>query len=316
MPWDERIGRRLKLRDLYVLRTVVRLGSMGKAATELAVSQPAISQSITDLERVLGVRLLDRSRQGVEPTRYGRAFLKCSATIFDELKQGVEELDHLADPTTGEVRMGATEIMIAGFVPSVITQLSRQYPRLAFTVIQAATLQMQFRDLRERDVDFTLGRMSATNAEQDLEVEVLYEDPLIPVVGAGSKWTRRRKIDPADLIDEPWCLPPFDWYGVGSIVPDAFRARGLGVPRQIVKSNAINLFFSLVAGGSFISAVPASILRLNGRRLGLKGLPFEFPVRPAPICVATLKGRTVCSASLLFIEYARKLAKPFAGPNR
>jgi DNA-binding transcriptional LysR family regulator len=56
MPWDERIGRRLKLRDLYVLKTVAQLGSMGKAATQLAVSQPAISQTITDLERMVGVR--------------------------------------------------------------------------------------------------------------------------------------------------------------------------------------------------------------------------------------------------------------------
>jgi DNA-binding transcriptional LysR family regulator len=69
MPWDERLARRLKLRDLYVFKVVAHLGSMGKAASELAVSQPAISKAITDLEYVLGVRLLDRSRQGVEPTR-------------------------------------------------------------------------------------------------------------------------------------------------------------------------------------------------------------------------------------------------------
>jgi len=80
------------------------------------------------------------------------------------------------------------------------------------------------------------------------------------------------------------------------------------VPRQTVKSNAINLFFSLVAGGNFISAVPASILRFNGGRLGLKGLSFEFPVRPAPICIATFKERKVSPASRLFIEHARKLA--------
>src|SRR6266566_7318487 len=109
MPWDERIGRRLKLRDLYVLRTVAQLGSMGKAATQLAISQPAISKAITDLEHVLGVRLLDRSRQGVEPTIYGSAPLKWSATIFDNLRQGIDEIEFLADPTAGEVRVGTHE---------------------------------------------------------------------------------------------------------------------------------------------------------------------------------------------------------------
>lgn len=314
MPWDERIGRRLKLRDLHVLRTVAQLGSMGKAATQLAVSQPAISQAITDLERVLGVRLLDRSRHGVEPTPYGRAFLKWSAVIFDNLKQGVEEIDYLADPTAGEVRFGTIEIMIAGLVPHIISQLSRQYPRLTFTVMQAATRAMMHRDLRERTVDFIFGRMVLPSTEGDLDVEFLYEDPLVAVVGASSKWLRRRKIDAAELIDEPWCLPPFDWYAeaAGSLIPEAFRASGLAVPRHTVRSNSGHLFLYLVATGRFISALPASMVHLNGKRLGVKSLPFKFPIRPDPICIATLKGRSISPAARLFIECARELAKPFA----
>jgi molybdenum-dependent DNA-binding transcriptional regulator ModE len=97
MPWDERIGRLVKLRDLYVLKAVTELGSMGKAAAKLAMPQPAISQSISDLEHVLGVRLLDRSRYGVEATAYGSAFLKWSTVIFDNLTQGVEEIDYLIE---------------------------------------------------------------------------------------------------------------------------------------------------------------------------------------------------------------------------
>jgi DNA-binding transcriptional LysR family regulator len=313
MPWDERIGRRLKFRDLHVLKTVVQLGSMGKAATRLAVSQPAISQAINDLERLLGVRLLDRSRDGVEPTPSGRAFLKWSAVIFDNLKQGVEEIDYLADPTAGEVRFGTIEIMIAGLVPHIISRLSRQHPRMTFTVMQASTRAMLQRDLRERSVDFTFGRMVWPNTEGDLEVEFLYEDPLVAVVGAGSRWLRRRNIDAGALFDEPWCLPPFDWYAeaAGSVIPEAFRARGLAVPRHTVQSNSGHLFFSLVATGRFISALPASVIRLNGKRLGIKSLPFEFPIRPDPICIATLKGRSVNPASLLFIACARELSRPF-----
>jgi DNA-binding transcriptional LysR family regulator len=256
----------------------------------MAVSQPAISQAITDLERVLGVRLLDRSRHGVEPTRYGIAFLKWSAVIFDNLKQGVEEIDYLTDPTAGEVRVGTIEITIAGLVPHIIIRLSRQYPRLTFTVMQAATRAMMHCDLRDRSVDFIFGRIAMPNTEGDLDVEFLFDDPLVAVVGASSKWLRRRKVDAAELINEPWCLPPFDWYAeaAGSAIPEAFRARGLTVPRHTVKSNSGNLFFSLVAAGPYISALPASIIRLNGKRLGIRGLPFEFPIRPDPVCIATL----------------------------
>jgi DNA-binding transcriptional LysR family regulator len=314
MPWDERIARRLKLRDVYALKTVAQSGSMGKAAAQLAVSQPAISQAITDLERVVGARLLDRSRRGAEPTAQGIAFLKWAAVIFDNLKQGIEEVDYLTDPTAGEVRLGTIEIMVAGLVPEVISRLSRRYPRLAFSVTQAATRLMLHRDLRERNVEFILGRMTIPNIEGDLEVEALFEDPLVVVAGASSKWVRRRKIDPAELIDEPWCLPPFDWYAqaAGSIIPSAFSAKGLTVPRRIVESNAANLFFSLAATGRFISALPSSVVRLNGKRLGVKALPFDLPIRPDPICIGTLKGRTISPASCLFIECAREVAASFA----
>jgi len=72
MDWADRIGSRLKLRDLHILLAVVEWRSMGKAAKHLAVSQPVVSRAIADLEQGLGVPLLDRTPQGVEPTIYGR----------------------------------------------------------------------------------------------------------------------------------------------------------------------------------------------------------------------------------------------------
>src|SRR6478672_2310493 len=108
MRLSERIGRRMKLQDLNVLMTVVEAGSMGRAAQRLNISQPAISRSIAELERALGVRLLDRHRQGIEATEYGRALLDCGVAVFDDLRQGVKNIEFLADPAAGEVRIGST----------------------------------------------------------------------------------------------------------------------------------------------------------------------------------------------------------------
>ena len=74
--WEGQIGHRLRLRDLHVFSKVVQFGSMAKAAVQLRVTQPAISQVIADLEHVLGVSLLDRSPQGVKPTIYGDALMR------------------------------------------------------------------------------------------------------------------------------------------------------------------------------------------------------------------------------------------------
>src|SRR5690348_15791576 len=103
MRLSDRIGRQMKLQDLHVLMTVVQAGSMNKAAALLSTTQPAVSRSVADLERALGVRLLDRHQNGVEPTAYGRALLGRCMTAFDELRQGIKNIEHLADPFAGEV---------------------------------------------------------------------------------------------------------------------------------------------------------------------------------------------------------------------
>jgi DNA-binding transcriptional LysR family regulator len=304
--------RRLKLRELQILTTVVQAGTMGKAAVQLALSQPAVSKAIAEIEHTLGVPLLDRSAQGVEPTLYGRVLLKWATAVFDDLRQGMREIEFLTDPTAGEVRVGSTEIMNAGLLPAVIDRLSRRYPRLVFTVMQAPTIAAQYRDLRDRRVDFVFGRMmTPIENENDLDAEILFEDPLFVVASAGSKWLQRRKIEPAELIDEPWSLTPHD-SGIGPFVTQAFRARGLAMPRLTVRSNSPHLMYALVHTGRFLSMAPVSTLRLSGKRLGLKALPVDLPIQPGPIGLVTLKNRTMSPVAKLFVDCARKLAKPFA----
>src|SRR3954447_11935195 len=149
----KRIERRIKLHDLHALMTVSQAGSMGKGARLLNTSQPAISRSIADLEHAVGQRLLDRSRRGVELTKYGRALLNCGSAIFDDLRQGLRELEYLADPTVGEIRIGGTEAVIAGLLATVYEQLRRQYPRIAIHVTQVPVISQQVSELRERKVD-------------------------------------------------------------------------------------------------------------------------------------------------------------------
>src|SRR5205809_2328292 len=132
MQLSDRIGRRMKLQDLHILMTVVQAGSMGKAAERLNTVQPAISRSIAELEHALGVRLLDRHRQGIEPTEYGRALLDGGVAVFDELRQTVKNIAFIADPAAGEVRIGCNQLLAASFASAVVDRLSRRYPRVMF----------------------------------------------------------------------------------------------------------------------------------------------------------------------------------------
>src|SRR5712691_1397385 len=160
IDWESQIGRRLKLRDLHVFFAAVQRGSMAKAAQQLGVSQPAVSEIIADLENALGVRLLDRRPQGVEPTKYGAALIKRSTTVFDELKQSVRDIEFLADPTAGEVKLGCTEAM-ASMLSPVMERFARQYPRVLLRTF-LVTRPFDAAGLRSRSLDFTLGHLVRT----------------------------------------------------------------------------------------------------------------------------------------------------------
>src|SRR5882757_2441817 len=110
MDWADRIGRRIRLRDLHILLAVAERGSMAKASAHLSISHPVVSKTISDLEHTLGVRLFDRHPQGVELTAYGQALLECGVTVFDEMRQGLKRIEFLTDPAAGELRIGCPEI--------------------------------------------------------------------------------------------------------------------------------------------------------------------------------------------------------------
>src|SRR5690242_1232190 len=105
IDWESQIGRRLRFRDLHVFFTVAHTGSMTKAAAQLGVSPPTVSEVIADLEHGVGVKLLERGPKGVEPTMYGRVFLKRGLAAFDELKQSIRDIEFLADPAKGELKI-------------------------------------------------------------------------------------------------------------------------------------------------------------------------------------------------------------------
>ena len=180
MHWTERIGRRIKLRDLHVLQAVVESGSMTRAARDMAVSVPVVSKAIADLEHTVGVRLLDRNPQGVEPTAYGRALLGRSLVAFDELRQGIRDIEFLGDPTAGEVLVGTTTPLAASFVSAVIDRLSRRYPRIVFRVVTGEAVMLG-RELSERRVDALIVRKFGPITDEQLNFEVLYENPYVVV---------------------------------------------------------------------------------------------------------------------------------------
>jgi DNA-binding transcriptional LysR family regulator len=288
---DSQIGRRLTLRDLHLFLTVVQQGSMAKAAAQLGISQPSVSEVIADLERALDARLFDRRPRGVEPTLYGKALLKRTRAAFDELRQGVSEIECLADPTLGEVRIGCPPAAAATFLLHLIHKFSETYPKVVMRVSELPAVA-SYSVLRERTNDLHLEwcvpPFSRDDAGNDVNVEYLFDDHLVIVAGLHSRWVRRRKIDLAELYTEPWMLGPPNTANY-THVAEAFRARGLAMPKIALETLSVPLRIHLLVNGRFIGAMPRSLASQSP----VKILPVELTVRPWPFAIFTLKDRTL-----------------------
>lgn len=318
IDWESQIGRRLRLRDLHVFSTVVRLGSMGKAAQALGVTQPAVSEVIADLEHALGVRLLDRAPQGVTLTTYGAALERRSLAAFDELKQGIKDIEFLVDPTVGEVRVGCPESISAAVLQPIIEEFTRQYPRVVLDLETVNNLSLT-QHLRERSLDVVFARsgwpLDSPELVTDLNVETLCADELVIVVDSRSPWARRRKVDIAELRNENWILTNDDRLNY-QVIAKTFRQRGVEMPEVRMKTISVHVRANMVATGRFITTFPRSVLALYRERFGLKVLPIELRDANWPILIATLKNRTLSSVVERFIACAKDVASRATGQQK
>ena len=306
---DRSNRRRIKLRDLHILLSVVQCGSMAKAARLLSVSHPVVSKSIGGLETTLGVRLVERTTHGIEPTDFGRALLKGSIAAFDDLKQSVKEIEFLSVPSAGELSIGVSEPVAAGLLPAIIAKLARTHPRLCFQIEQGDAHTLQQRDLRERRIDFVIARAVMRNRDPALQTDILFHDKLLVVAGARSKWIGRRRLGLRQLAEEPWIFSSLETAPDSPVVA-AFRAAGCELPKPRVLAYSLPLRASLLATGEFLTVVPESVFMFSAQHVSLKVLPVALPRWRSPVGIITLKNRSLMPAAKVFVAAAHEVAKP------
>jgi DNA-binding transcriptional LysR family regulator len=305
MKWTDRIGRRVKLRDLHIALAVAEAGSMTRAAEELAVSYPVVSKTISELEHTLGVKLFDRSSSGVEPTHYGRALLKSGVAVFDEMRRGLQQIEFIKQPDVGELRIGSSIVTDAGLLPAIIERFSQEFPRAVVNVLPENIAIQQYDNLRDRKVELVVGRLPTTMTEPDLIAEPLFDEPPVVVAGAESCWAKRRNLALADLIGEPWVLAQPGSLA-RSLHEEVFRKSDLEPPSATVVTVSLHLYMRLIETGRWLGLVPASVMRFGGKRMRLKVLPVKTSSPPAPVGFITVKDRTLTPLAERFMSAPAK----------
>jgi DNA-binding transcriptional LysR family regulator len=242
--------------------------------------------------------------------------LKCGVAVFDELRQGIRAIEHLADPAAGELRIATQGTLAALIIAPIIELLAAKYPRIDFHVIQLSSPTFEFPELHDRSVDLVLtflpGPAAGSRLGADLSIEILFDNRLFVAAGIHSRWARRRKVELAELIDEPWLLGPAGSWS-RAFVDEAFGIKGLAPPRTKVATYSVSLLEPLVLTGRYIWVTGGFSLRMMGERLGATALPIDLPVWPWPVAIVTLKNRTMSPVVELFIERVRAFAAQHRG---
>ncbi|MEA2987201.1 MAG: hypothetical protein QOD94_3455 [Alphaproteobacteria bacterium] len=286
---------------------------MAKAAKQLSVSNPVISKAIASLEHTMGVRLLDRDAQGIHPTVHGRALLDGGLAAFGELRHAVQTIESLSDPSAGQVKVASSIAIASGFIPAVTARLIRRFPGISVDLL-AGEPSTSYRALEERRVDLAILHMHTPISLQHMHLEVLYEDAYVVVAGSQSAWAHRRKMELAELVNEPWALPPAG-SALGAIFVEAFLAHGLNYPRVAVSTQTMPARAALAATGSLLSILPSSALKPSTANPALKALPIKLPTTSRPTGILRLKSHTPTPAVQHFIDYAREAAKRLHKPQ-
>jgi DNA-binding transcriptional LysR family regulator len=286
---------------MEIIFAISKKGSMAKAAQALSISQPAVSRVVAELEATLGVRLLDRNPRGVTLTLYGEALAQGAARMLDELTQCVREIEFLSDPTIGELFIGSPEPLTEALLPEVIQGFWRKYPRVLIHVIPSHS--GEFGNLRERKIDFMLGRTPEGFSAPDIEKDVLFHEDQFVVAGVQNPWARRRNISLADLGDEKWVVTNAAF----EPMPRAFTILGLPVPRPSIAAHSAFLRYTLVASGEFLAVLSSpQLIALRNQNLKVKVLPIDLSKFKTEIAVFKLKNRTLSPVARLFVEHARE----------
>ena len=322
MALESKLARHVKLRALRALIAVSQEGSIARAAKILALSQPAVSNTITELERGVGARLLDRSNRGVELTLAGKALLRRSIAVLDELRGADQEIANLSDPAAGELRLVTGQAGAAGFLPYVLLDLARAFPRIRTVLIEARWDVLPA--LRSKDADLGIARIPRDRDgkdARDIVFEPLFDERLFVVAGREHPLARRRRVDNRTLATERWIMPVGGTWAA-DLVATEFDRLGLGISEPAIKTDSIPLRSALLQTARYLTVLPGSMLVYSRAYKELTVLPVDLAGATRTLGIACLRGRTLPPVYQPFLACARKAAlrmrrfEPYRGGRR
>lgn len=302
----ESLPRHLRMRELRVFVAVLEHRSFRKAAAALHVTQPAVTKAIASLEEMLGVKLFDRSANGVEPTVHGESFAPHATAIFGELRSAAQQLAIVSSGAKGTLRVGTVPMPAAGFLALAIKRLVDAHPSVFVSVVEGRELDLGER-LRKREIDLAIVRLELFDARDDLRTDTLFEESLCVLAGRNHVLANRHRVTWKELLNQAWVLPPADSFFY-KYVRRTLDRLDLELPRHSVESISIHVQYSMVLHGSMLSFGSRSQLTFSPIKDFLVRLPVALPSVKGMIGAVMLRGREQTPLAAQLVGHIQALA--------
>ena len=311
---DRVLRSNLKLRHLQLLVVLDQFRHLGRAAEFLSLTQPAVSKTLAEIERLFGVSLFDRSTRGTEPTPYGAAVVRFARSVLADYERTRDELAAVAAGATGRVRVGAM-VVATHWLAQAVQAFKQQQPQTAVLVEEGDLMRLLPR-LRGGELDLIVGRLEPGHAAPDLDTEPLYDEPMVLVTAPGDALTRLRKPGWADVAVRPCVLPP-PYASLRIKLDQQFHRHGLNPPVDLVETASFLAQVTFIHGRQAVGVMAHAVAHHFAQQGLLQVLPLAVDLDLPPVGIVTLRGRRASPGADRFLACARSTApRPARTPSR
>ena len=241
-------------RYLANLLSIAKHGSFNRAAAARGISQPALSNSIAQLERRLGIQVLDRTSRGSELNQFGKILARNAQIIDAVLQQAIDEVRLKRLGVEGPLRIGVVPSLAIKFMPEVMATLLKNHRTLSVTLVEELDDHL-LPALLSGDLDLVVGPLAGIfPAPAEIVEDVLFEDPFSIGVGPHHPLRNRRSLTLTELKDAPWILP-LAANSYRRHIEALFMTEGVPWPDNCIHTSSLSLVESMLASSDRITMI-------------------------------------------------------------
>lgn len=306
-PPDGYLRSRIKTRHLRLVVALAQEGSIHRAAAALAMTQPAASKLLRELEQILDAPLFERLARGVVPTVYGQSLLRHARLVVGSLDQVGDDLQALKSGALGHVAIGAITAPGVGLLPQVVAQVKRAHPGIRLSV-EIETSNVLLERLAQDKLDLVIGRMGTDHDKLAMCYEPLAFEPVCAVARPGHPLLACQRLELADVADAAWIVPP-----AGSVLRHRFdlmfQRASLSLPANVVETAALLFTTRMLECSDMLAVLAAEVAAYYAAHHMLAVLPVSLPCHMDDFGIITRSDQLMSPSAQRVTAMLREMAR-------